>query len=62
MIRLIDSLSISAIECEAYSHVILFFCFLQHIPNGWPKEVLSDVENLPEEKIDDILNEFLKDF
>ena len=36
--------------------------FLQHIPNGWPKEVLSDVENLTEEKIDDILNEFLKDF
>ncbi|CAJ1950065.1 unnamed protein product [Sphenostylis stenocarpa] len=35
---------------------------LEHIPNGWPKEVLSDVENLTEEKIDDILNEFLKDF
>ncbi|XP_027334292.1 (+)-neomenthol dehydrogenase-like [Abrus precatorius] len=35
---------------------------LENIPNGWPKEVLSDVENLTEEKIDDILNEFLKDF
>ncbi|CAJ1950069.1 unnamed protein product [Sphenostylis stenocarpa] len=35
---------------------------LQNIPNGWPKEVLSDVEKLTEEKIDDILNEFLKDF
>ncbi|XP_061340151.1 (+)-neomenthol dehydrogenase-like [Gastrolobium bilobum] len=35
---------------------------LEKIPNGWPKEVLSDVQNLTEEKIDDILNEFLKDF
>ncbi|XP_027336748.1 (+)-neomenthol dehydrogenase-like [Abrus precatorius] len=34
---------------------------LQNIPNGWPKEVLSDVENLTEGKIDEILNEFLKD-
>ncbi|XP_073227097.1 (+)-neomenthol dehydrogenase-like isoform X2 [Cicer arietinum] len=35
---------------------------LENIPNGWPKEVLSDVENLTEEKIDQVLNEFLKDF
>nr|KYP69421.1 (+)-neomenthol dehydrogenase [Cajanus cajan] len=35
---------------------------LENIPNGWPKEALSDVENLTEEKIDEILNEFLKDF
>lgn len=35
--------------------------FLQHIPNGWPKEVLSDVENLREEKIDGVLNKFLED-
>ncbi|KAK7349540.1 hypothetical protein VNO77_06984 [Canavalia gladiata] len=35
---------------------------LENIPNGWPKEVLSDVENITEEKIDEILNEFLKDF
>jgi (+)-neomenthol dehydrogenase len=35
---------------------------LQKIPNGWPKEVLSDVKNLTEEKIDEVLNEFLKDF
>ncbi|XP_061340141.1 (+)-neomenthol dehydrogenase-like isoform X3 [Gastrolobium bilobum] len=33
-----------------------------NIPNGWPKEELSDVENLTEEKIEYILNEFLKDF
>lgn len=35
---------------------------MQNIPNGWPKEVLSDVENLTEEKIDEVLNQFLKDF
>ncbi|KAJ1392618.1 Short-chain dehydrogenase/reductase SDR [Sesbania bispinosa] len=35
---------------------------LENMPNGEPKEVLSDVQNLTEEKIDDILNEFLKDF
>ncbi|CAK8560863.1 unnamed protein product [Lathyrus sativus] len=35
---------------------------LENVPNGWPKEVLSDVENLTEEKIDEVLNQFLKDF
>ncbi|GAU29245.1 hypothetical protein TSUD_362350 [Trifolium subterraneum] len=35
---------------------------LEKIPNGCPKEVLSDVENLTEEKIDEVLNQFLKDF
>lgn len=30
--------------------------------NGRPKEVLSDVQHLSEEKIDEILNEFLEDF
>ncbi|WJX87014.1 (+)-neomenthol dehydrogenase [Trifolium repens] len=35
---------------------------LEKIPNGWPKEVLSDVKNLTDEKIDEVLNEFLKDF
>ncbi|MCH85176.1 (+)-neomenthol dehydrogenase-like [Trifolium medium] len=32
------------------------------MPNGRPKEVLSDVENLTEEKIDEILSEFLNDY
>jgi len=32
------------------------------MPNEWPKEILSDIENLTEEKIDKVLNEFLKDF
>ncbi|KAJ7951117.1 (+)-neomenthol dehydrogenase [Quillaja saponaria] len=35
---------------------------LEKIPNGRPREVLSDVENLTEEKLDEILSEFLKDF
>ncbi|CAI8607230.1 unnamed protein product [Vicia faba] len=35
---------------------------LEKIPNGWPKEVLSDVGNLTEEKIDEVMNKFLKDF
>ena len=34
----------------------------QHIPNEWAKGVLSDAEKLTEERIDDVLNEFLKDF
>lgn len=37
------------------------FCF-QYIPNEWAKEVLNDAENLTEERIDQVLNEFLKDF
>jgi (+)-neomenthol dehydrogenase len=41
--------------------ILMQFC-LQKLPNGWPKEVLSDVENLTEEKIDEVLNQFLKDF
>ncbi|KAK7292633.1 hypothetical protein RJT34_15484 [Clitoria ternatea] len=35
---------------------------LEHMRKGWPKDVLSDVENLTEEKIDEILSEFLKDY
>ncbi|RHN39968.1 putative oxidoreductase [Medicago truncatula] len=35
---------------------------LENLPNGWPKEVFSDVENLIEEKIDEVLNKFLNDF
>ncbi|KAJ7951111.1 (+)-neomenthol dehydrogenase [Quillaja saponaria] len=34
---------------------------LDKIPNGRPREGLSDVENLTEEKLDEILSEFLKD-
>ncbi|CAL9007078.1 unnamed protein product [Prunus brigantina] len=35
---------------------------LKHIPNEWAKGMLSDAEKLTEQRIDDVLNEFLKDF
>ncbi|KAG2380371.1 (+)-neomenthol dehydrogenase [Vigna angularis] len=35
---------------------------LENMKDGRPKEVLSDAENLTEEKIDEILDEFLKAF
>ncbi|RHN48824.1 putative oxidoreductase [Medicago truncatula] len=35
---------------------------LKYFPNGWPKEVVSDVENLTEEKIDKVVNGFFNDF
>jgi (+)-neomenthol dehydrogenase len=34
----------------------------QNIPNEWAKRVLADAENLTEEKVDEVLKEFLKDF
>ncbi|CAA3020940.1 (+)-neomenthol dehydrogenase-like [Olea europaea subsp. europaea] len=35
---------------------------LKNIPSEWAKSVLNDAENLTEESIDQVLNEFLKDF
>ncbi|KAL7258897.1 hypothetical protein ACSBR1_004912 [Camellia fascicularis] len=35
---------------------------LKNIPNEWAKEVLNDAETLTEERVDEVLNEFLKDF
>ncbi|CAI9765227.1 unnamed protein product [Fraxinus pennsylvanica] len=35
---------------------------LKSIPSEWAKSVLNDAENLAEESIDHVLNEFLKDF
>ncbi|KAK9950264.1 hypothetical protein M0R45_005763 [Rubus argutus] len=35
---------------------------LQHIPNEWAKGMLSDAENLTEERVEEVLSEFLKDF
>ncbi|KAL0379563.1 UNVERIFIED_CONTAM: (+)-neomenthol dehydrogenase [Sesamum angustifolium] len=35
---------------------------LKNLPNEWAKGVLNDVQNLTEERIDQVLNEFLKDF
>ena len=37
-------------------------CFLQRISNDWAKKVLSDAESLTEDRIDEVLTEFLKDF
>ncbi|XP_061371565.1 (+)-neomenthol dehydrogenase-like [Gastrolobium bilobum] len=35
---------------------------LEKLPNEWAKGVLSDVESLTEEKLEEVLNQFLKDF
>ncbi|KAL6981905.1 (+)-neomenthol dehydrogenase, partial [Sarracenia purpurea var. burkii] len=35
---------------------------LKNIPSEWAKGVLNDAESLTEEKIDEVLTEFLKDF
>ncbi|XP_051147320.1 (+)-neomenthol dehydrogenase-like [Andrographis paniculata] len=34
---------------------------LKNIPNEWAKGILSDVDNLTEEKLNEIVNEYLKD-
>ncbi|KAK2984482.1 hypothetical protein RJ640_002714, partial [Escallonia rubra] len=34
----------------------------QNIPNEWAKGVLRDAKSLTEERVDEVLNEFLKDF
>ncbi|XP_030540950.1 (+)-neomenthol dehydrogenase-like [Rhodamnia argentea] len=35
---------------------------LEYLPEGWAKEVFSDAKSLTEEKMDEVLKEFLKDF
>lgn len=35
---------------------------LKNIPNEWAKRVFDDIENLTEERIDEVLKEFIKDF
>lgn len=35
---------------------------LQNIPNEWAKGILNDIPNLTEERMDEVMNEFLKDF
>ncbi|XP_047328992.1 (+)-neomenthol dehydrogenase-like [Impatiens glandulifera] len=35
---------------------------LQNLPNEWAKGVLNDATNLSEERIEEVLNKFLKDF
>ena len=41
------------------SFLLLLF---QKIPNEWAKEVLGNAESLTEERVDEVLNEYLKDF
>ena len=36
--------------------------FFKKIPNEWAKGVLGDGESLTEERVDEVLSEFLKDF
>lgn len=38
------------------------FFFFQNIPSQWAKEGLSDVESLTEDRVDEVLKQFLKDF
>ncbi|KAF7137491.1 hypothetical protein RHSIM_Rhsim07G0018300 [Rhododendron simsii] len=40
----------------------IFFVLKENIPCEWAEGVLSDAESLTEEKIDEVLNKFLKDF
>ncbi|XP_050204174.1 (+)-neomenthol dehydrogenase-like isoform X1 [Mercurialis annua] len=35
---------------------------LENIPNEWAKGILSDVERLTEERVDEVVKQFLKDF
>ncbi|WRX08172.1 hypothetical protein QQP08_000659 [Theobroma cacao] len=53
-LRLSDSASI--VNVTSYLGV------LQLLSNEWAKGVLSDVESLTEERVEEVLNEFLKDF
>ncbi|MED6130935.1 hypothetical protein PIB30_005223 [Stylosanthes scabra] len=35
---------------------------LERVSNKWAKGILSDADNLTEERVDEVLNEFMKDF
>ncbi|GKU88213.1 hypothetical protein SLEP1_g2503 [Rubroshorea leprosula] len=41
---------------------MFFLTLIQHIPSEWAKGVLSNDESLTEERIEEVLNEFLEDF
>ena len=40
----------------------MFWLLVQNISNEWAKAVLSDAENITEQKVDEVLSEFMKDF
>ena len=54
------------IKRESIKHFPTYITFLlvlfQNVTNEWAKAVLSDAENLTEERVDEVLNQFLKDF
>lgn len=42
---------------------IIYYCFgSQKLPNEWTREILNDEQNLTEVRVDELLNEYLKDF
>lgn len=52
----------SVIVMYLMTYLILLFMLLQKIPSEWARGVLSDVESLTEEKVDEVLNKFVNDF
>jgi (+)-neomenthol dehydrogenase len=48
--------SVFTIPLKSYS------CKIQGIRNEWTKKFFSDVDNLTEEKVDEVLKKFLEDF
>ncbi|KAL6322667.1 hypothetical protein AAG906_015353 [Vitis piasezkii] len=44
------------------TYITLLLVLFQNVTNEWAKAVLSDAENLTEERVDEVLNQFLKDF
>lgn len=50
---------------EINQNAVAFFkekCYLQFLPDGWAKGVLSNGQDITEEKVDEIVKEYLKDF
>ena len=45
-----------------FAYITFLVVLFQNIKNEWAKAVLSDAENLTEERVDEVLNQFLKDF
>jgi (+)-neomenthol dehydrogenase len=43
-------------------NVSSFLGMVEHIPGEWAKKILYDVETLTEERVDEVVTEFLKDF
>jgi len=46
----------------ALSLILILLMSNQYVSNEWAKGIFSDVENLTEERIDEVIKEFIKDF